>query len=91
MFSVIMTIINISSLILIAVVYFREHYTIVDLETWNEIVNFCNDNGFAEKDEIATQNQGFFWDYVSEIEEEPEPEEEEDEWLTILYIIKDSF
>lgn len=77
MFSTIMTIINISSLILIAVVYFREHYTIVDLETWNEIVNFCNENGFAEKDEIATQNQGFFWDYVSEVEEE-EPEEEDE-------------
>lgn len=76
MFSTIMTIINISSLILIAVVYFREHYTIVDLETWNEIVSFCNENGFAEKDEIATQNQGFFWDYVSEVEEE-EPEEDE--------------
>lgn len=78
MFSTIMTIINISSLILIAVVYFREHYTIVDLETWNEIVGFCNENGFAEKDEISTQNQGFFWDYVSDIEEE-EPDEEEEE------------
>ena len=78
MFSTIMTIINISSLILIAVVYFREHYTIVDLETWNEIVGFCNENGFAEKDEIATQNQGFFWDYVSDIEEEEPDEEEED-------------
>lgn len=44
MFSAIMTIINISSLILVAIGYFREHYTIVDLETWNEIVHFYNEN-----------------------------------------------
>ncbi len=79
MFSVIMTIINISSLILIAVVYFREHYTIVDLETWNAVIDFCNENGFAEQDEISTQNQGFFWDYVSEVEEEEQEPEEENE------------
>ena len=73
-----MTIINISSLILIAVVYFREHYTIVDLETWNKVVTFYNENYVSEEDKpIATDNVGFFWDYVSDIEEDYEEEEGE--------------
>lgn len=73
MFSIIMTIINISSLILIAVVYFREHYTIIDLETWNTIVEYYNEHTEAEEN-VATGNVGFFWDYVSDMEE---PDEED--------------
>jgi len=72
----VMTIINISSLILIAVVYFREHYTTVDLETWNKVVTFYNKNYIDEEDKpIATDNVGFFWDYVSNVEEDYEEEE----------------
>ena len=80
MLSTVMTIINISSLILIAVVYLREHYTIVDLETWNKVVTFYNENFIAEEDKlIATDNVGFFWDYVSDIEEDYEEEPDGDE------------
>ena len=76
MFSTIMTIINISSLILIAVVFFREHYTIVDLETWNTIATFYNEHGGEEEEgDVASCNVGFFWDYVSDVEE-PDPDEE---------------
>lgn len=78
MLTTIMTIINICSLILIAVVFFRERYTIVDVETWNTIVNYYNEHVEAEED--AENNCGggcgFFWDYVSDIEED---EQEEDE------------
>ena len=74
MLSIIMTIINIGSLILIAIGYFREHYTIVDLETWNEICHFYNEN-HTDDGEAASCNVGFFWDYVSDIEEEPDEEE----------------
>ena len=79
MLSTIMTIINISSLILIAVVYFREHYTIVDLETWNTIANYYNEHGGSESDQdgdVASCNVGFFWDYISEIEEQQEEDGE---------------
>ena len=75
MFSTIMTIINISSLILIAIVYFREHYTIVDLETWNEIAHSYNEHGGSESEQdgdVASCNVGFFCDYVSEVEEQEE-------------------
>lgn len=73
MLSTIMTIINISSLILIAVVFFREHYTIVDVDTWNEICHFYNEN-HTEVEEQAG-GCGFFWDYVSDIDEPDEEEE----------------
>ena len=71
MLSTVMTIINISSLILIAVVYFREHYIIVDLETWNTIATYYNEHAEAEEDNCGG-GQGFFFDYISDIEEEPE-------------------
>lgn len=50
MLTTIMTIINICSLTLIAVGYFREHYAIVDLETWNTVVTYYNENAEAEQD-----------------------------------------
>lgn len=73
MFTTIMTIINISSLILIAIVLFREHYTIVDLETWNTLANFYNEHN-NDDEGISSGGCGFFWDYVSDVEE---PDEEE--------------
>lgn len=76
MLTTIMTIINICSLILIAIVFFRERYTIVDVETWNTIVNYYNEHVEAEEEDNCGGGCGFFWDYVSDIEED---EQEEDE------------
>ena len=76
MLTTIMTIINICSLILIAVGYFREHYAIVDLETWNTVVTYYNENAEAEQDNCGG-GVGYFWDYVSEVEEPDEKEEED--------------
>lgn len=75
MLSIIMTIINISSLILIAIAFFREHYTIIDLETWNTIATYYNEHTESEEDNCGG-GQGFFFDYISDVEE---PDEEEGE------------
>lgn len=77
MFSTIMTIINICSLILIAVVYFREHYTIVSLEQWNELAHFYNEHVESEQEDSEEKagGCGFFWEYISPLEEEYEEDE----------------
>ena len=63
-----MTIINISSLILIAIGYFREHYTIVDLETWNEICRFYNENHNEDNEKNYELNEfceWWFWNFAA--------------------------
>lgn len=75
MFTTIMTVINIIALVCVGVGIFISRYTIVDLETWNTIATFYNEHN-DEDGEVASGNVGFFWDYVSEVEE---PDEEEDE------------
>lgn len=79
MFTTIMTVINIAALVCVAIGFFISRYTIVDLETWNTIATFYNEHGGGESDQdedVASCNVGFFWDYVSDVEE---PDEEEDE------------
>jgi len=76
MFTTIMTVINILALCLVAIGLFISRYTIVDLETWNTIATFYNEHN-DEDGEVAS-GCGFFWDYVSDVEE-PEPDEEEEE------------
>lgn len=75
----VLTIINIVALILLAVGYFRGNYTIVDLETWNKLAHFYNEysdgEGGIEVPELAS-GEGFFREYIDEVEED---EEEEDE------------
>ena len=75
MFTTIMTVINIAALVCVVIGFFISRYTIVDLETWNTIATFYNEN-HNEDGEVASGNIGFFWDYVSELEE---PDEEEGE------------
>lgn len=58
MFTIIMTVINIIALICVAVGFFISRYTIVDLETWNEIVHFYNEN--HNDDGEATGGIGFY-------------------------------
>lgn len=79
MLTTIMTIINICSLILIAVAFFRERYTIVDVETWNTIVNYYNEHVEAEEESNCGGGCGFFWDYIDEVSNDvlDEPDEEE--------------
>lgn len=80
MFTTILTVINIIALIAIVIGFFLSRYTIVDLETWNEIAHFYNENKESEQDvNEAAGGVGFFWDYVSDLEVEEEEEPEEDE------------
>ena len=77
----VLTVINIIALVLLAVGYFRGNYTIVDLETWNKLAHFYNEysdgEGGIEVPELAS-GEGFFREYIDEVEEdEEEPEEEE--------------
>ena len=78
----VLTVINIIALILLAVGYFRGNYTIVDLETWNKLAHFYNEysdgEGGIEVPELAS-GEGFFREYIDEVEEdEEEPDEEEE-------------
>lgn len=78
----VLTVINIISLILLAVGYFRGNYTIVDLETWNKLAHFYNEysdgEGGIEVPELAS-GEGFFREYIDEVEEDEEEPDEEDE------------
>lgn len=77
----VLTVINIIALILLAVGYFIGNYTIVDLETWNKLAHFYNEysdgEGGIEVPELAS-GEGFFREYIDEVEEDEEdPDEEE--------------
>lgn len=78
----VLTVINIIALTLLAIGYFRGNYTIVDLETWNKLAHFYNEysdgEGGLEVPELAS-GEGFFREYIDEVEEdEEEPDEEEE-------------
>jgi hypothetical protein len=75
MFTTIMTVINIAALVCVAIGLFISRYTIVDLETWNTIATFYNEHNDEDEGEAAS-GCGFFWDYVSDVEEPDEEEEE---------------
>lgn len=75
----VLTVINIIALVLLAVGYFRGNYTIVNLETWNKLAHFYNEYSDGEGGiEVPEQagGEGFFREYINEVEED---EEEEDE------------
>lgn len=79
----VLTVINIIALTLLAIGYFRGNYTIVDLETWNKLAHFYNEysdgEGGIEVPELAS-GEGFFREYINEVEEDDEEEpDEEDE------------
>lgn len=78
----VLTAINIIALILLAVGYFRGNYTIVDLETWNKLAHFYNEysdgEGGIEVPELAS-GEGFFREYIDEVEDDEEEPDEEDE------------
>ena len=78
----VLTVINIIALVLLAVGYFRGNYTIVDLETWNKLAHFYNEysdgEGGIEVPELAS-GEGFFREYIDEVEEDEGEPDEEDE------------
>lgn len=75
---IIMVIINLSILGYIAYDYFKKNYTIVDLETWNKIATFYNENANedGEYQELAGGIGSYFSEYYVDYDNE---EEEEDE------------
>ena len=78
----VLTVINIIALVLLAVGYFKGNYTIVDLETWNKLVHFYNEfsdgEGGISVPELAS-GEGFFREYIDEVEEDEEQPDEEEE------------
>ena len=74
---IIFAIINISSLILLGIGYFKSRFTIVDLETYNSMVEIVEEYAEMKENENSGGGSGFFWDYVSELDEQEEEEEKE--------------
>lgn len=72
---------NVGVLAFLVFDWFRKNYTIVDLETWNTVVEYYNENADKEDTDLAS-GCGFFREYLydeEEGEEEGQPEEEENE------------
>lgn len=78
---IIFMVINCVSLILLGVGYFKSRFTIVDLETWNTLVECYNKH--VEEEEGVVDNCGggcgFFYDQLPQDIDEDEEEEPEDE------------
>ena len=76
---IIFAIINISSLILLGIGYFKSRFTIVDLETYNSMVEIVEEYAEMKENENSGGGSGFFWDYISELDEQEEEEQESNE------------
>lgn len=74
---IVLYIINGLALISLGIGYFKANYTIIDLETWNKVANFYNENYNKETEELAG-GCGFFREYLED-DEDDDYEEEEDE------------
>lgn len=74
---VIFAIINISSLLLLGIGYFKSKFTIVDLETYNSMIEIVEEYAQMKENENSGGGTGFFWDYVSDLEEQQQEEEED--------------
>lgn len=62
--------------------YFKSHYTIIDMETYNQVCDICEEyTAMAqEKEQMDDGGEGFFREYLEdEPEEEDEDFEEEEE------------
>ena len=76
---IIFAIINISSLILLGIGYFKSRFTIVDLETYNSMIDIVEEYAEMKENENSGGGSGFFWDYISELDEQEEEGEESNE------------
>lgn len=70
-------IINISSLILLGIGYFKSRFTIVDLETYNAMLEIVEEYTEMKENENSGGGSGFFFDYISDVEGDNQEEEEE--------------
>lgn len=71
-------VINILVLILLGIDYFKKNYTIVDLETWNKVAHFYNENANEDGEYVEQAGGcGFFREQIEYIEDEEEDEQEE--------------
>lgn len=66
----VLQIINIIALVLIAIGYFKLRYIIVELDTWNTIATYYNENHNEDGEELVG-GEGFFKEQI-EYEEEDE-------------------
>lgn len=76
--SIILNTINIVALVSLFIGWFKGKYTIIDLETWNKVAVFYNENYNKEVPELAG-GTGFFRECLYEEDEDYEEEEQEDE------------
>lgn len=72
-------IINGLALVSLGIGYFKANYTIIDLETWNKVANFYNENYSEETEELAGGCGGFFREYIEDYDNDDEEEEYDDE------------
>lgn len=56
--------------------YFKSHYTIIDMETYNQVCDICEEYTamVQEKEDLGECEGGFFREYL---EEEPEEDDED--------------
>ena len=65
--------------------YFKSNYTIMDMETYNQVCDICEEYTamVQEKEQMDDGGEGFFREYLEEddedFEEDPDEEEEEED------------
>ena len=67
---------NVGVLAFLVFDWFRRTYTIVDLETWNKVATFYNENAELEEQDQLPGGCGFFREALYEEIEDEEPEED---------------
>lgn len=70
--------INAISLVLLGVGYFKSKFTIVDLETYNSMVEIVEEYAEMKENENCGGGSGFFYDQLP-IDEDDDLEEEQEE------------
>ena len=76
MITTIFMIVNVLSLVCLGIGWFKSKYIIVDLETWNTVAEFYNENN-KEVEELVGGCGGFFREYLYEEDEEHEEDDDE--------------
>lgn len=72
--------INTAFIVGLCVHYFKSNYTIMDRETYNQVVDICEDYKILaeEKEQMDGGAEGFFREYLEDDIEEDDDAEEED-------------
>lgn len=72
--------INTAFIVGLCVHYFKSNYTIMDRETYNQVVDICEDYKILaeEKEQMDGGGEGFFREYLEDDIEEDDDMEEED-------------